>query len=91
MTAQHTPGPWTVEPEPDGWSVTTNVYFLATVYFGHEGPKDTEASANARLIAAAPDLLAALQNVVRCIEAEGCNHVAIEGAHAVIAKAEASA
>ena len=37
---------------------------------------------------AAPDLLAALRGLVRCIEAEGCDHVAVEDAAAAIAKAE---
>ena len=56
----HTPGPWTVFDEKWGIGVTTDCADIA-----HCGGFDTNRSrdeerANARLIAAAPDLLAAL-------------------------------
>ena len=53
MTQTHTPGPWTVSPDRDLWGVFT----IAEVE-AEEGDND---QANARLIAAAPALLAALE------------------------------
>lgn len=63
---QHTPGPWRAHDieafvvlAPDG----------RTVAYAQGQPRSSGANeANARLIAAAPDLLAALQNAVRCGE-----------------------
>jgi hypothetical protein len=63
--ASHTPGPWFVGPslEPDGNCLAAPVMgldaFVAHVLFDDEG--DSEATANARLIAAAPDMLEALE------------------------------
>lgn len=61
MTAQHTPGPWhcIVTSNPDCYEV-----------WG-EGEAETHAplvtmTANARLIAAAPELLAALELISQC-------------------------
>lgn len=54
---QHTPGPWmALEPESseEHWEIEDGFGHTATVY-----GDDAEAEANARLIAAAPDLLAA--------------------------------
>jgi hypothetical protein len=77
--SKHTPGPWEVEddtdevivsrdPEANGFQIVAKTY----------GPDD---AANARLIAAAPDLLAALKHV-RDIYAD------IEIVRDAIAKAE---
>jgi hypothetical protein len=52
----HTPGPWNV---PDKYVKMRGCNFLSHVHWD-----DEEAVANARLIAAAPDLLAALQGVM---------------------------
>ena len=61
----HTPGPWTAyapqeppENQSDYWEVHDGFGRTATVY-GHTDP----AQANARLIAAAPDLLSTLQTI----------------------------
>jgi protein required for attachment to host cells len=58
-SAQHTPGPWTVEDESildsRGWSVAsvnTNIF---------------ECGANSRLIAAAPDMLGALREAQKML------------------------
>lgn len=66
-----TPGPWKVEENPFG--VYTTTFFLigskkeswiAESKGPHVGPKDIEeCKANAKLIAAAPELLEALQNL----------------------------
>ena len=77
MTAQHTPGPWTVKPEEvdrayirirgtrlGGRFKIANV--LTPNYEGSHPREADETRANARLIAAAPDLLEALQAAVEC-------------------------
>jgi len=64
---QHTPGPWQVSPAPSSikgaktsLSIIRNIGgYVATAYPG--GMQREEAEANARLIAAAPDLLEALR------------------------------
>jgi len=58
---QHTPGPWIVERENGETHVRTDDidgWYVATC---PEQPGDGDAIDNARLIAAAPDLLAALE------------------------------
>ena len=74
-TVGHTPGPWTVETDDDGiyilmgplkgddehLAVYTAPYNANSKYGGHE--PSSRRIADARLIAAAPDLLAALQAV----------------------------
>lgn len=70
MTTQHTPGPWEVSPDNAGSQYTiTGVGSLekaptvAYVVRAKHIASDT-VQANARLIAAAPDLLAALQDIL---------------------------
>jgi hypothetical protein len=60
--AKHTPGPWKVEPYPlnvcaPGASPRGNDLAICTC----DGPADETGIANARLIAASPDLLAACE------------------------------
>lgn len=68
MTEQkHTPGPWNFQP-CDEYAYSFEVlcekdYYIATTHDGVRG--DSNAGANARLIAAAPDLLEALRLAVR--------------------------
>lgn len=75
MTAKHTPGPWHIGPKPHGHCriyATGEGHAIARTY-------DTEMNgigvcaltgpmneANARLIAAAPELLDALTQIVEC-------------------------
>ena len=58
-TAQHTPGPWQYGIGNDGASIVSG-----DVVIGHTFEPD-----DARLIAAAPDLLAALQQCIQSIRA----------------------
>lgn len=58
MSAQHTPGPWMVRSY-DSSSVGTKDYMTAIIY----GENREEETANANLIAAAPDLLEALETL----------------------------
>jgi len=53
---KHTPGPWTLE----GGKVCGNGYYIATV----NSHGTTEGRANATLMAAAPDLLEALEAIM---------------------------
>lgn len=67
MSAKHTTGPWSAEPTcpNDGvncWFIVSEDRKQVGSVDGYQG--DPEREANARLIAAAPDLLEALQNVV---------------------------
>ncbi len=72
MSVQHTPGPWTVEPctpKEDGshfegfmvWALADCEHHpIADCSCNHTCRMDWDVEANARLIAAAPDMLAAL-------------------------------
>jgi hypothetical protein len=64
MKTQHTPGPWKFGSKTDGDLYKRNIagvdgYHVAAV----SSRDDHEVDANARLIAAAPDLLEALQDL----------------------------
>lgn len=71
MSAAHTSGPWAVVPGHRGFIITANggAYDIAVVR--DIGNKDNEA--NARLIAAAPCLLDALQEVIGIVQASIVN------------------
>lgn len=97
MTAQHTPGPWTFDAESDKrhkqFAIMAGTGGLdgeggkvAAVFAGFGAHFDwAESEANARLIAAAPELLAALKTLVE-LGTDSPEHQAAERA---IAKAEA--
>lgn len=68
MSAKHTPGPWKAEWHSGGHEIVGNGGFLADVPITSNRPV-SETAANGRLIAAAPELLAALQAIVE--EADG--------------------
>ena len=73
MTA-HTPGPWKsdwrfiVAPDPKG--IHADIYIAEIAESDEEGrvADDQQQAANARLIAAAPDLLEAAEEVLGCWE-----------------------
>lgn len=76
MTAKHTPGPWRAERTGpwdgwDGWEVIAKDG--ATVCNGLGSQRNPIREANARLIAAAPELLEAAKLVLEWYEAED-NH-----------------
>jgi hypothetical protein len=70
MSTQHTPGPWTT----DGDAYSGNLDIVAPTgriaMLDCEFSEETEdvLTANAHLIAAAPDLLAALREIVAAVE-----------------------
>lgn len=68
LTAKHTPGPWTLKPAEDGEFREPGNGDAAVVGSNLVSPgivwqNDEEGRANARLIAAAPELLEALEAV----------------------------
>lgn len=90
---KYTPGPWTVEETDETYWIGTaraNTHKVGEVIIGMDhGPYTDEAEArilaNAHLIAAAPDLLEALQAIVRRVALVSPYY---EMAQAAIAKAE---
>lgn len=84
---KHTPGPWGINPDPCHFGSATSIVGgdwkedgplareLMVEVGGFAGIKTTEA--NTRLIAAAPDMLEALEAVVRAAN-EGPEHLYME-------------
>lgn len=69
MSAKHTPGPWLAswwyheETGQGGWEFSAGGYRLPLCDMEMDPAKEDEPEANACLIAAAPDLLEALQKI----------------------------
>tara|TARA_R110000868_G_scaffold233914_1_gene487616 strand:- start:2131 stop:2442 length:312 start_codon:yes stop_codon:yes gene_type:complete len=98
MNAQHTPGPWRASRDKDargwhGWRIdsASRALMVWAAWPSEEERDSNEAEATARLIAAAPDLLDALQTAAMALI--GYTHRneiienAIVAARAAIAKA----
>lgn len=92
---KHTPGPWIIQPAQKGKlggiEVTTNKQWLdrELICMMPHGPGQLQAMNNAQLIASAPALLAALQNLLAIAEKQldqGANHDGITNAN-VLAEA----
>ena len=88
---QHTPGPWTAHDD-DGTGTMPCVLANQITTYGNFYVAQCHVFENARLIAAAPDLLAALVDATQAIEnmqAEGESryHPIVTAAKAAIAKA----
>ena len=66
MTDKHTPGPWTVSP--DNSRVVQGEGRRIALAYSHAIQPGAVGDANARLIAAAPELLEALEQAVRYLE-----------------------
>lgn len=93
-TGTHTPGPWLIKKRHDEPEYSNSILSVeadgkdfvdsvATLY----GCEDPEKLANARLIAAAPELLQALQNLVSDIDDGTVYGQRLAQAHAAIANA----
>jgi hypothetical protein len=82
MQVKHTPAPWRINFEivDNQWSVVTTKHYSVVAIINAGRHKE----ANARLIAAAPDLLSALQEVVKISDRD---HNAWVKAKAAISKA----
>lgn len=86
MDAKHTPGPWEVsKDEGDVVVVSEDLPFIATV---HTSALKGTQKANARLIAAAPELLEALKHAEKWMEGWASADPYIGYIRAAIAKAE---
>jgi hypothetical protein len=89
---KHTSGPWTIEcgknysNEIVGKSKTGKDWVLARTTAAKVGRDQDDA--NARLIAAAPDLLEALKTLATQAESHGAEGIYWDKARAAIAKAE---
>ena len=83
MTTQHTPGPWTTDgkAETDTLDIVSPLGRVAMLDSSHD-----LMLVDARLIAAAPDLLAALEGLLNALPS-ATTHPAIKAARAAIAKA----
>jgi hypothetical protein len=81
----HTPGPWTIEYEDDDGNLLDDGVTIESC----EGPVAFRViDCSAHVIAAAPELLAALRYMVENAEADGWSSLMLGDAKAAIAKAE---
>ena len=73
--SKHTPGPWRLNKRDemdvavwgsDGFTICGDIYIIADVSFPEKYDAYGHEEANARLIAAAPDLLDALEEAIEC-------------------------
>jgi hypothetical protein len=95
MTDQHTPGPWRWVPEPDySWQYQDLMSASGEVVLsGEEAPDPSGIEinhANARLIAAAPELLEACETLATLLDTDdwiATGRLAVKQAQAAIAKA----
>ena len=67
--SEHTPPPWHVDSTDDGQIREAGSHTVARAW--HLGPIKNQAAANARLIAAAPDMLAALDSIMGACAIQG--------------------
>ena len=87
--SKHTPGPWAQAMYSPADVVTGEDKIIATARGGLNGITRDEAVANARLIAAAPDLLEALKLADAMLSGANMNASVVEKkVRAAIAKAE---
>jgi len=92
--SKHTPGPWSVGRNfSDDCFVVTDEKCEIEIYCEHESQR--KAKANAALIAAAPDLLEALQNLIACCSfptsGNDAFQTAVDSARTVLVKATGGA
>ena len=91
MNTQYTPGPWRIGTPPPNGEQTIGALNGLMVAVATTGVEMEVTEANARLIAAAPELLEALQSVLEnCLDSEGLC-AAHAKARAAIAKATGGA
>lgn len=84
--SKHTPGPWDLLDGDNGYEITSGNIIIAQVT---DEPCATQEDANARLIAAAPDLLEALEMADAALSGANMDMKAVERkTRAAIAKAK---
>ena len=94
--SKHTPGPWTQAPYSPTDVIAGDKLMVAMAREGLNGIERDQAVANAALIAAAPELLAALQTMVKAFavyapKVDGAEFNCVSSARAAIAKAGGAA
>ena len=95
--SKHTPGPWRIDDEYAGLLEQDQHRFWinADIHIAYvDGPRNAERTANAHLIAAAPELLEALRSLhvaMACYDGTPEETLALDAARAVIAKATGEA
>ena len=97
---KHTPGPWIAEETsphsemdmPAAFDISDGITITAVVYCTSNSERSDKAAANARLIAAAPELLDELKSALRIFERDQVKASPAQYARirAAIAKAEAT-
>lgn len=90
MTTQHTPGPWSLcyDGQIDG---PKGEFICAFRWDTYGEFKESNNAATARLIAAAPDLLASLEEVLAYCEEHGHDWMCMAQARAAVIKAKGGA
>lgn len=73
-TTNHTPGPWTIEETGQGFPEIVSGKYHIALSGGSVRFSTSEAMANARLIAAAPDLLDALWHIAAWLSDPNMNN-----------------
>jgi acetylornithine deacetylase/succinyl-diaminopimelate desuccinylase-like protein len=92
MTTQHTPGPWTTDgaARTGDLDVISPAGRITLIDCEFSDESEDVLTANARLISAAPDLLAAIEGLLNALPS-ATTHPAIKAARAAIAKATGEA
>ena len=94
MSKHHTPGPWTYKLDEDCRNLSVTTAYAPTEIVGGCGCCDSpwvSCESDARLIAAAPDLLEALEGIAALLEQLGFvsdASLTVDAARAAIAKAK---
>lgn len=93
MTTNHTPGPWTIERDPEGMIILGPIAHapgvIASEYVARPHGINGRKEANARLIAAAPEMKALLEVCLRRFEREPVGVTAhIHSIRALLARIE---
>lgn len=94
MTTQHTPGPWAIKFLEHQGASTSRLYvcnpsdYIAEVYIPNYWKNIDQAISIARLIAAAPDMLAALEALEAVLRMSDRDIEVFDVARAAIAKAK---
>lgn len=83
----HTPGPWCLKARSAHFVIDSDRALVATIPFS-----DHQSAADGRLIASAPDLLAALRNLCNVMESNSAAVLeCVDAARLAISKAEGRA
>ena len=89
MRAEHTPGPWFVNGP---WHIQADTKTAIPVIVAQITPlrsgDNEEREANARLIAAAPELLEALEEALEVLRVNGLDPLGQDNIRAIVAKAK---